>query len=81
MWVYIKCISKKSISKIESTNYFGDLIKAKKSEIKNILIDEKNYKDLVIYFTRYVHKKSIKTFYLYYNELIGNITEHEEKNI
>ena len=37
-----------------------DLAKGKKTEIKNILIDEKNYKDLMIYFTRYVHSKSIK---------------------
>ena len=35
--------------------YFYHLIKAKKLKTKNILIDEKNYKDLVIYFARYVH--------------------------
>ena len=35
--------------------YFGSLIKAKMLETKNSLIDEKNYKDLVIYHTRDVH--------------------------
>ena len=29
----------------------------KKIETKNILIDEKNYKNFVIYFTRYVCRK------------------------
>ena len=34
-------------------NYYSDyLIKAKKREI-NVLIDERNYQNLVIYFTRY----------------------------
>ena len=40
--------------------YFVNLVKAKKLENKNISIDEKNYKDLVIYFTRYVQSKPIK---------------------
>ena len=33
--------------------YFDYLIKVKKIETKNTLIDQKNYKDLIIYFTRY----------------------------
>ena len=33
--------------------YFDYYIKSKKQETKNIFIDEKNYKDMVIYFTRY----------------------------
>ena len=33
--------------------YFDYLIKVKKTETKNTLIDQKNYKDLIIYFTRY----------------------------
>ena len=37
--------------------YFDNLIKAKKLGTKNIKIDEKMYKNLVIYFTRYVHSK------------------------
>ena len=33
--------------------------KPKKIETKNVLIDKKNYKDLVIYFTAYIHIKSL----------------------
>ena len=33
--------------------YFDYLIKGKKNRNKNILIDEKNYKELIIYFYRY----------------------------
>ena len=40
--------------------YFDNLVKADKLKTKKILIDEKKYKDLVIYFTRYVRSKSIK---------------------
>ena len=49
----------KSILKIELFLFFDNLVNAKKFETKNILIDEKNYEDLVIYFTRHVHSKSI----------------------
>ena len=41
----------------------------------------KNYKDLVIYFTRYVHGKSIKMLSLYYHELMGKVKEYERKKI
>ena len=61
--------------------YFDKLVKAKKLEIKIILIDEKNCKDLVTYFTRYVHSKSIKMLSLYYYGLMGKIEEHEGKKI
>ena len=37
--------------------YFDNLIKVIKLGTKNILINEKNYKDLVIYLTRYFHSK------------------------
>ena len=40
--------------------YFDNLIKAKKIENKITLIDEKNYKDLMIDFAGYVYSKSIK---------------------
>ena len=43
------------------------------------MVDEKNYKDLVIYFTRYVHNKSIKILRLYYDELIRYVEEREGK--
>ena len=55
------------------------IFQAKKLETKNISIDERNYKYLVIYFTVYVHNKSIKTLRLYYDELIGKIKENERK--
>ena len=42
-------------------------------------IDEKNYKDLVIYFTRYVHSKSIKMLSLYYHKLMAKAKEHGGK--
>ena len=61
--------------------YFINSIEAKKLETKNILIDEKSYEDLVIYFTRYLRKESIKMLRLHYNELIQKIDEHEVKNI
>ena len=43
----------------ESTIIFNNLVEAKK-ETKNILIEEKKCKDLVIYFTRYIHSKPMK---------------------
>ena len=63
-------------------NYDCDdnFIKAKQLQTKNIK-KLKNYKDLVIYFTRYVHSKSIKMLSLHYNELMAKIEEHEGKNI
>ena len=61
--------------------YFDKLVKAKKLEIKIILIDKKNYQDLVTYFTRYVHSKAIKMLSLYYYRLMGKIEEHEGKKI
>ena len=46
--------------------YFNNLIESEKLETKNILIDEKNFKDSVTYFTRYVNCKSIKMLSLYF---------------
>ena len=39
----------------------------------------KNYKDLVIYFTRYVHIKSIKMLNPHYHNLVGKLEEHKGK--
>ena len=50
-----------------------------KIETKNVLIDEKNYKDLVIYFSRYVHSKSMKILSLEYDELMGKNEELDLK--
>ena len=52
-----------------------------KLETANTSIGEKNFKDLKIYYTRRVHSKSIKILILDYHELMGNIKEHEEKNV
>ena len=41
----------------------------------------KNFKNLVIYFTRNVYSKLIKTLVLHYRELLGIIEEHEVKKI
>ena len=61
--------------------YFDHLIKTKNLETKNNLINEKNHKDLVIYFTRYGGGKSITLLSLHYHELMGKIEEHEGKKI
>ena len=45
--------------------YFDNLIKAIKIEATNFLIDEKNYKDLVICFNRYFRSKlNVKSVFL-----------------
>ena len=44
--------------------YFDNLIKARKLETKKILNDEENYKVLMMYFTRYVQRMSMKIFIL-----------------
>ena len=47
--------------------------------LKNVLIDTKKYKDLVIYFTRHVRSKSIKMLSPYYHELIEQIQNMKKK--
>ena len=59
--------------------YFGNLVKHKKIRIKNILIDKKIYKDLMIYFTRCVRSKSIKTLSLHYPELMEKLKNTKGK--
>ena len=56
-------------------------LSTKKLETENILIDGKNYIDLTIYFTRYLHSNSINLFSLHYHELIGKTEEHEGKKM
>ena len=60
-------------------NYFHNIIKPKKLKTKNIFIYMKNYKDLVIYFTRCDGSKSVRILSLHYNNLMGAIEEHEGK--
>ena len=55
--------------------YFDNFIKAKLLETKDILINEINYKDSMVYFTRYVFKKSIKMLSLHHHELMGKTEE------
>ena len=78
-YVYIKCIPKKSILKSSVQLYFDNLVKAKKIKTKSILVDEKNYKDLVIYFTTSIHRMPMKMSNIHFHELIGKIEQHEEK--
>ena len=56
-------------------------MKPNKIETKNILIDEKKFKDLINYFTRYINLRSMKMLSQYFCKLIGKIKEHEGKNI
>ena len=53
----------------------------KKSQTETILIDDKSCKDLMIYFTRYVHNNLLKILSLHYYDLIGKIEEHEREKI
>ena len=64
---------------IKNRVYFHNIIKPKKLETKNIFIYMKNYKDLVIYFTRCDGSKSVRILSLDYNKLMGAIEEHEGK--
>ena len=48
---------------------YKNLTEQKQLETRNILIEKKSYKDLVIYFTIYHHDKSLIMLNLYYNEL------------
>ena len=57
--------------------YFGYLIKTKKIDTKDVLVYEKNYKDLIIYFTRYDHGKSMLS--LYYHELMEKSEDYKGK--
>ena len=62
--------------------YINYLIKAKKVETINILIDEKKYKDLTIFSTTYDCEKLITMLILHYHELMGKkIKNVKGKNI
>ena len=60
---------------------YENSIKAKTLEARNIFIDKKRCKDLVIYFTRYHHDKSFAMWNQHNGELIGKIEEYELKII
>ena len=63
------------------SNYSNSLYESEKLETGNFSIDEKNYEDLVTYFTKCVSSKLIKMLSLHYPELIGKIEEHKGKKI
>ena len=50
--------------------YFDYLMNAKNLESKNTLVNERNYKDLIICFTRYDREKPIRMLSLYFHELV-----------
>ena len=54
MGIYKMHVKEVNIKNRVYNYYFDNLVKAKKLKTKNLLIDEKNYKDFVIYFTRYL---------------------------
>ena len=56
---------KKSMLKV--FDCYDNLMKPKQLKTKIILIDEKQYKDLVIYFTRYDRGKTIAMLSLHYH--------------
>ena len=58
---------------------FWQFNQSKKLETGNILIDKKDYKNLVIYFTRYVQSKLIKMLILHYHEFIGRLKNMKKK--
>ena len=68
--------------KIESVSIiFTIWSKQKMLEIGNILIYERSYKDLVIYFTSYIHSKSINLLRPYYQKLIRKNQKREWKKM
>ena len=68
-----KIHTKKINIKNQVQYHYENLVKPKKTETRNILIDKKRYKDVVSYFTRYHPDKSIRMINLYYDKLIGKI--------
>ena len=59
--------------------HFDNLVKTKTLKTKNIFIDEKHYKDLVIYFTRYDRVKAVTMLNLYCHKLMGKIKKYERR--
>ena len=76
-WLSTICIPKTSILKIRSLTIV--IVQTKKNRNQKLVINDKSYKDLVIYFIRYDCGKAITILSLYYHELMGKIEEHEGK--
>ena len=71
--------TKKIYIKNQVHYHYKNLIESKKLENRNVLINKKSYRNLVIYFTRYHSEKSVTILNLYYDELIGKIEQYEGK--
>ena len=71
--------TKKIYIKNQVHYHYKNLIESKKLETRNVLINKKSYRNLVIYFTRYHSEKSVTILNLYYDELIGKIEQYEGK--
>ena len=76
-----KIHNKKINVKSQVHNPYQNLIKPKKLGTRNIFIDKKGNKELVIYFTIYYPDKSITMLNLYCDEFIEIIEEHKGKKI
>ena len=74
-----KMHTKKIYIKNQVHYHYKNLIESKKLENRNVLINKKSYRNLVIYFTRYHSEKSVTILNLYYDELIGKIEQYEGK--
>ena len=71
--------AKEKYTKSSIFDCYGNLIRRKNLETKNIVIYEKSYKDSVINSTRYGHGKTITMLNLYYHKVMGKIKEYEGK--
>ena len=72
-----KMLYKEINIKNRAYNYYENLVKVDDLQTKNTIIHEKSYEGLIIYFVRYILKKSIDTMSLYY---IKNIEEYDGTN-
>ena len=80
LWHYQNSFKRINIKNRAYNYYHKRLTKVKNIETRNILIKEKNYKNLITFFTRYDHGKLIGMLRLYYHELFRKIEDHAEKN-
>ena len=72
--IYAMHVKENNIKNRVQKYYFDSLSNKKKIETKNIKdLKLKTYKDLEIYFARFVHSKFIKILKLHYHELLANI--------
>ena len=58
-------------------HFFNDMINSKNFEPSNIKIDEKSFKNTLIYYIRYVTPNSVNPLYLIINQINGYIKENK----